>query len=148
MPVEETNDLSTSNLRDLMAYERSEGMGPNRRNPGIWAHQLASTKMDSFVIVLLSEQFWPLKWAFCVCSSPARKKKPPGRSRDPAGHAGKKFIDRKTLVLLDPGPLATLFQGPKPSVVALSGPRWFCQFCWCSILVSFLFVVPIHMGFS
>ena len=43
----------------------------------------------------------------------------------------------------DPGPVATLFQGPKPSVVASSGPRSFCRFCWCSIL-SFLFGVPVH----
>ncbi|EJK51511.1 hypothetical protein THAOC_29311, partial [Thalassiosira oceanica] len=54
VPAEEANDLSTSNLRDSMAYERSEGLGTNCRNPGICAHQLASAKTDSFVIVLSS----------------------------------------------------------------------------------------------
>ncbi|EJK51522.1 hypothetical protein THAOC_29299 [Thalassiosira oceanica] len=59
VPAEEANDLSTSNLRDSMAYERSEGLGTNRRNPESCAQQLASMKTDSFVIVLLSKQFWP-----------------------------------------------------------------------------------------
>ncbi|EJK46361.1 hypothetical protein THAOC_34973 [Thalassiosira oceanica] len=51
--------LRHGDLRDSMAYERSEGMGPNRRNPRIGAVYLASAKTDSFDIVLLSQQFWP-----------------------------------------------------------------------------------------
>ncbi|EJK70802.1 hypothetical protein THAOC_07807 [Thalassiosira oceanica] len=40
------------------------GLGPSVR--------IESAKTDSFDIILLSQQFWPLEWE--LCSSPARKK--------------------------------------------------------------------------
>ncbi|EJK63304.1 hypothetical protein THAOC_16045 [Thalassiosira oceanica] len=40
-----------------MAYKRSEGTGTNRRNPGIRAHQLVSTKTDSFVLSCCQNNF-------------------------------------------------------------------------------------------
>ncbi|EJK46015.1 hypothetical protein THAOC_35341 [Thalassiosira oceanica] len=51
--------LWTSNLGGSAAYERSEDIGLHRRNPRIRAVRLASAKMDSFDIILMSDQFWP-----------------------------------------------------------------------------------------
>ena len=76
---DEPTDLRDEDLPDATMYERSEDHGPHRRNPRDRAVRLASAKTDSFNIVLPSQQFWPLKWAFCVCSSPARKRKPLGK---------------------------------------------------------------------
>ena len=74
-PDEPTN-FRERDLLDATPYERSEDIGLTLRNPRNNAIRLASPEIDSFDIILLTKQFWPLKWAFCVCSSPARKKSP------------------------------------------------------------------------
>lgn len=59
-PDEPTN-LRERNLPDATSYERSEDIGPNRRNPRNQVVRLASAKTDSFDIILPSQQFWPRK---------------------------------------------------------------------------------------
>ncbi|EJK75514.1 hypothetical protein THAOC_02760 [Thalassiosira oceanica] len=73
---DEPTDFPDIFLLDATSHERSEEHGPNRRNLRNRAVCLASTEIEFFDIVLAGNQFWPLKWAFCVCSSPARKESP------------------------------------------------------------------------
>ncbi|EJK51734.1 hypothetical protein THAOC_29070 [Thalassiosira oceanica] len=63
-PDEPTTDFRERYLLDATPYKRSEDDGITLRNPRNNAIPLASAEMDSFDIILLSQQFWPLKWAF------------------------------------------------------------------------------------
>ena len=58
---DEAVDFPELFLHDATAYKRSEHHGPIRRNLSNRAVQPASAEMDSFHIVLLGNQFWPLK---------------------------------------------------------------------------------------
>ncbi|EJK50943.1 hypothetical protein THAOC_29943, partial [Thalassiosira oceanica] len=57
------NGLATSNLRGLMAHERSGDQGPNRRNPRIGAVRLASAKYGILPYCLVLATILAVKWA-------------------------------------------------------------------------------------
>ena len=58
---DEPTDFRERDLLDATPYERSEDIGITLRNLRNDAIRLASPEMDSFDIILLTKQFWPLK---------------------------------------------------------------------------------------